>query len=342
MPLNVNSTASLLGAFGVLDRTRPFLLEAFFPMEQTFDTEEIYFDRVQRARRLAPIVSPHVEGKAQRSRGYATYSFTPPYLKPKHAVSPTRAFKRRAGEQLLGLDMTPEQRYELAILDNMQLEDDMITRREEYWASQLLQAGLMTVSSPDFEPVTIDLQRNSAHTVTLSGGSAWGQSGVDPFSNLAAWATTVGKNSGFHPRLVVMGATAAGYFQQSSTIKTMMQSFRQREGLVDLVTRVTGEVSYIGSTPQFDFVQYTQYYTDDSGTAQPLLPATGVIMGDPVACGGVRAYGAIRDRQAAFKSLTRFPKVWDEEDPSVTYTMMQSAPLPLLGWADATFYATVA
>ena len=52
------------------------------------------------ARRLAPFVSPLVAGKAERSRGYSTRSFTPAYVKPKHVVEPSKAMKRRAGERL--------------------------------------------------------------------------------------------------------------------------------------------------------------------------------------------------------------------------------------------------
>ncbi|MGD9545035.1 MAG: major capsid protein, partial [Methylocystis sp.] len=55
---------------------------------------------------------------------------------------------------------------------------------------------------------------------------------------------------------------------------------------------------------------------------------------------GIRTYGAILDRKV-LQALSRFPKVWDEEDPSVTYTMTQSAPLPLLGWIEATAGGTV-
>ena len=58
MAIDYNSTAQLLGAFGVLDKAKPVLLNLFFPMEQVFDTEEVYFDRVQRARKLAPFVVP--------------------------------------------------------------------------------------------------------------------------------------------------------------------------------------------------------------------------------------------------------------------------------------------
>ena len=50
-------------------------------------------------------------------------------------------------------------------------------------------------------------------------------------------------------------------------------------------------------------------------------------MGVGGAINGISCYGAIMDRRAQLQALSMFPKVWDEEDPSVTYSMTQSAPL---------------
>jgi hypothetical protein len=343
---DVNSTAQLLGAFGVLDRVKPVLLNLFFPMEQVFETEEVYFDRVQRARALAPFVVPTVAGKPMRSRGYTTGSFKPPYVKPKHAVEPIRAFKRLAGERLLG-ELSPEARFQMAIMDNMLVEDDEITRTEEWMAAQLLLSGKMTCVGPDFPAMLIDLGRNSANTVALTGSATWGSANIDPLQNMRSWASSVQAISGFHPGVVVLDPLASNLFINSPSVLRVMQSFRQTTGNIDLAGKVTGgglgdEVKFLGSIAEFDIFQYQQLYTDPTGAVQQFMPNNSVIMGNPKGCQGIRTYGAIKDRKAGFKALARFPKVWDEEDPSATFTMMQSAPLPLLGWADATFAATVA
>lgn len=347
MTFNVNSTAQLLGAFGIMDRTRGFLLETFFPMEQVFTTEEVYFDKVQRARRLAPFIVPTVSGKPQPSRGYKTLSFKPPYLKPKHAVEPNRALKRRAGERLLG-DLSPEQRYQLIIMDNLFIEDDEITRREEWMAAQLLLTGSVTCQSADHPPVVVDLGRPATHTVALStaGSTSWGMAGVDPLQNLRTWAALVQADSGYHPSTVIFDPKAADLFLNSPSVLKVMQSFRQTTGNVDLAGKVVGgelgkEVKYLGSLGEFDFFIYQQLWADETGTVQKFMPDYTVIMGNPEGAQGIRTYGAIQDRKAGLQALPRFPKVWDEDDPSVTFTMFQSAPLPLMGWVEATFAATV-
>ncbi len=343
---DISKTAFLLGMFGVIDRTAPVLLNLFFKMEQTFDTEEVYWDQVQRARSLAPLCIPTVAGKPQRSRGYQTLGVKPPYLKPKHIVEPTKAIKRRVGERLLG-EMTPQQRFQLAIMDNMYLQDDSITRREEWMAANLMINGTVTLASPDHPPIIVSLNRLATHTFSIAGGSlAWGQPGVDPLRNMQDWAAMVQADSGFHPSTVVMDQKAARLFMQAPSVMTVMQSFRQTQGNIDLAGKVTGgapgqEVKYLGTLGEFDIYQYQQLYADDSGVVHQLMPPNTVIMANETGVQGIRTYGAIMDAESLIP-LPRFPKVWLEKDPSAYFAMTQSAPLPILGWPNASAAITVA
>ena len=354
--IDTTSTASLLGAFGAMDRIVPVLLDLFFPMEQTFTTQEVYFDKVTRARRLAPFVVPTVAGKPEPSRSYTTLGFRPPYLKPKHIIEPTKTQKRRAGEMLLG-DLTLRERFELALVDNMKMEDDEITRREEWMAAQLLMTGSMICQGPDHPAVLINLNRPAGNSITLTGALTWGSPGVDPLENLQDWAAYVQSVSGAHPGTVVMDPKAGRAFTRSPGVLQVMNSFRQTQGNINLAGVVTGgaygnEAKFLGSLGEFDVWQYQQLYWDELGgplgaNGQPLgivrqfMPDNSVIMGNPDACGGVRTYGAILDLETLLP-LSRFPKVWPERDPSAMLSMTQSAPLPLLGWCEATLSAIVA
>lgn len=337
------STAYLLGAYGVMDKTKPFLFDLAFTMTQQFDTEEVYFDRVERARRLAPLVVPTVRGVAERSRGYQTTSLVPGYVKPKHVVEPNRTLKRRPGEVLLG-NLSPEERRDLIILDNLRIEDDQISRREEWMACSLLLTGTVTLQSAEFPTRLIDLGRNTAHTVQLTGAAQWGQTGVDALQDLRTWAYTVQRNSGFHPSTVILDPLSAELFLKSPGVAQVMNSFRQTAGNIDLGGKVVGgvgtEAKYLGNTGEFEFWVYQQYYTDDQGNVSQFIPDYSVIMLDPIGVQGTRLYGAIQDVRC-LQALPRFPKNWIEEDPSAEYTSLQSAPLPVLGWPDASFCATV-
>lgn len=341
---SVYSTAFLLGAYGVIDRVNPFLYNLAFGMEQIFETEEVYFDKVERARRLAPLVHPGDVGQAERLRGFNAASLVPGYVKPKHVIEPNRMLRRRPGERLLG-EMSPAERRDAIILDTLKIQDDQIARREEYMACQLIQTGGLTLSGPNYpQRVAVDLQRNAAHTVALTSGARWGETGIDALDNLRTWAATVQKNSGFHPSVVVMDPLSANLLIKSPGIQQIMNSFRQTVGNIDLGGVVVGgvgrEAKYLGDTGEFQFWVYQQYYTDDQGNVTQFMPDYTVMMLDPIGAQGTRLYGAIQDIRV-LKALPRFPKNWISEDPSAEYLMTQSAPLPVLGWVDATFCATV-
>ena len=78
-----------------------------------------------------------------------------------------------------------------------------------------------------------------------------------------------------------------------------------------------------------------------TGNATPYMdPGTVIGVGD--ALQGARCYGAILDKRAGLAPVSLFPKLWDEEDPSVTYTMTQSAPLMVPARTNNSFSIKVA
>lgn len=344
--MNLYSTAALVGLISTLDRPSSFLLDLFFPDEQTFETEEVYFDKIDRARRLAPFVSPKVAGKAERARGYATRTFAPAYVKPKHLVEPAKALKRAPGENLGGGQLTPAERFQMAVVDNLGLEDEEITRREEWMASELLRTGKVTVVGEDFPAQEVDMGRHADLTVTLLDSLRWGESDVKPLASLRTWAARVASKSGAMARTVVMDPMAALLLQEDEYVQKIMDNRRQPTGDLELSGLQGGygagdEAVYLGSIGQFDFWQYQDIYTDAAGAEQNMLPDYTVLVGSPRQAAGVRCYGAIQDTKAQLRPMSRFPKMWDTDDPAVTTTMTQSAPLPVLGRPNAVLCATV-
>lgn len=343
MSLNYSSTSALLGVIDGLDRPTQFLLDVYFPNEQRFDTEEVFFDKLDRARRLAPFVSPMVAGKPMRSRGYATTSFAPPYVKPKHIVDPSKAMKRKAGERLGG-ELSPEQRFEMAVVQNLQDEDDQIARVEEWMASEILLTGSVTCAGEDYPTQVVDFGRDAALTIALTSTARWGETGVSPLASLRSWATTVASKSGANPRLVTLDPLAAELFQEDAEVREILDNRRQDGGVLQLAPLVAGaqgeEAVRIGVIGQFEIWSYQQLYTDAAGAEQKMMPDYSFILGAPTLAEGVRTYGAIKDTKA-LRALPRFPKYWEENDPSVGFTMTQSAPLPVLGRANATMGGTV-
>lgn len=342
--MNLYSTTALLGVISGLDKPSSFLLDLYFPRQREFDTEEIHIDKLSRARRLAPFVSPVVKGKVMRQRGFRTETFKPAYVKPKHVVEPGQAFSRVAGERIGG-ELSPEQRFEMAVAQNLLDEDEDITRREEVMASELLRTGSIIVEGEDYPKQEVDFGRDPSLTKALTTTARWGENGVSPLGSLRSWAAEVAAKSGANPRHVVVDPLAADFILKDPEFRAILDNRRQDGGSAQLAGVVAGaegeEYVRLADIGQFVIWQYQQIFTDDDGNDQKVLPDYTVIMGAPALAEGVRAYGAIRDKKAGLKALARFPKMWDEEDPPLTMTMTQSAPMPVLGRPDATLCATV-
>lgn len=352
MALDIYSTEALIGAYGVMDQPKRFLLELFFPVTQQFETEKVAFDKVERALRLAPFVSPMVAGKAMRVQGYQTKDFAPAYVKPKHVVDPNRPLKRLAGERLLG-SLSPTERYNRVITELLAEQDKEIARSEEWIAAQIMLNGSVVIAGEDFPSVLLDFGRPNDQTLVLTGQStAWDQANSNPLDQLRSWNSLIAERSGYNANVVIFDPKAASLFTKDPAVKEILNSRVNTPvgsdfalGNLNLAGVLTGavgdEVKYLGRIGEFECFVYQQIYKLPDGTVKRFLPDYTAILASPSGVQGTRLYGAIRDAEAGFMALERFPTMWRERDPSLTYLMTQSAPLPVLGWPEASMAVTV-
>jgi hypothetical protein len=105
------STDYLMGVVEDLKRPPRFFLDRYFPRVETFSTEAVSFDVIDRKRRIAPLVSPLAPAKLVDQAGRAVKTLTPAYTKDKRVFDASRGFKRQAGERIGG-SMTPAQRID--------------------------------------------------------------------------------------------------------------------------------------------------------------------------------------------------------------------------------------
>ncbi|HEB76895.1 MAG TPA: major capsid protein, partial [Methylothermaceae bacterium] len=129
-------------------------------------------------------------------------------------------------------------------------------------------------------------------------------------------------------------------FMFNPNVQTALDNRRlqQNEMKLAAVAKEGGEYRY--SFGSIDIYEYGGHYTDDNGVTQPILPSGTVIVGSTF-MEGVRAFGAIRDEAAGFQAMPYYPKSWVDQDPSVRYLLMQSAPLVVPTRVNASLAATV-
>jgi len=195
-----------------------FLLDSFFPEVSVSTQEEIFFDVLTGKPRLAPFVSPLVEGQIVQSLGYATKSFKPAYIKDKRLLEDGKATRRRAGMPIAtALDPMGNRQAGLAAESVDQLE--MLTRRQEWMAAQVLLTGSVTITGEKYPTTVVNFGRDASLTVTLSGNNVWGGSDSTPVDDLEAWAELVSVASGANPVDVVMAQDAWSRFKADGKVR---------------------------------------------------------------------------------------------------------------------------
>jgi hypothetical protein len=321
------STNTLIAVVAGLKTPNPALLGRYFPRVETSDTEEIHFDVLSTKRRIAPFVSPLVEGKVVAGHGFTTNTFKPAYIKDKRVFDPSRPLKRSAGEQIGG-SLTPEQRRQAYIASELQDQIDMITRRLEVMASEVIRTGKVTVVGDGYPQVVVDFGRTAALTPTaLASTARWGQSAETPLENLQTWSDLVLKESGTAPVDVIMGVDAWTEFRQNADVKARLDTRRVTGNGMDFGAQLVEGLSFRGTIDGYNIWTYGGWYVDPAdGVEKAIFPADQVAMTSEL-LEGVRAFGAIRDGKAGYRALPYFPKIWEQEDPAVEFLMMQSAPL---------------
>jgi hypothetical protein len=311
--------ASLLGE-------SQFLVDRYFPTTQTETSEEIHFDVLAGKRRIAPFVSPFVEGQIVESLGYSTNTFKPAYIKDKRVFDANRPFRRSPGEPIGG-NLSPADRLRALVSLDMQDQVSMLRRRLEVMAGQVLATGKETITGDKYPTVVVDFGRSANNTVVP--GTLWSVSTADPLGDLDTWSQMVLQATGAMLNDVIMTVDVWRVFKNNPQVRAELTLFRTLNAMPTLqaATPITEGGVFMGTIAGYNIWAYSAWYVDPADSIEkPILPPGTVIMTSPQ-LEGVQCYGAIRDIEAGLQAVPYWSKSWIEEDPSVRFLMMQSAPL---------------
>ncbi len=341
----VYNTEELLGVYRDLEPIQEFWL-SFFPGLHTSETERIEWSKITDYRHLAPLVLPTAQGRPTFRAEENLTSVKPGYLKPKDAVQDASMLVRRAGLGELGQarPLSPNERYLATIAAVLQKHRSDVERRWEWMAAQAILYGSITLVDDGYPSATVDFNRDAGHTVTLTAGNRWGESGVSIVDDLDGWNDTMADAKFGGPASdIIMGTGAWKVFKADTEVQKLLESdIRNTSGTsLDLGVGNGDKVQYKGNLSRNLRVWvYADYYEAPDGTVMPYMDNRDVLMiGNNIQ--GVKAYGAILDKKANFQPLPIFPKMWDENDPSATMLMTQSAPLMVPVNPNNTFRARV-
>lgn len=323
-----------------------WLLDRFFPNVVTSDTEFVSIDVDIGLRRMSPFVSPLVQGKLVESRKVQTNTFKPAYIKDKRAPDLRRPVRRQIGERIAGA-MSAAERMQANLTFEMADQIDMLNRRLEWMAAEVIKGGKVTITGEGFPDTLVDFNRDASLTVTLVGNPMWdsGNVAANPSANISTWANRIMKLSGAIPTDIVFSPTAFSYFIADNKIRDAIvfdtARFRDlQKANVNLGVQTKMGAQYKGNWGSYDLWIYNDWYIDDAGVQQRMLPDGSIFMSGPDMM-GTRAFGAILDPDFNYGPLAYAPKSWVEKDPAQRLILMQSSPIVIPSRVNTTLFATV-
>lgn len=345
--MNVFSTDVLLGVVNAVKTVPQFLLNTFFGSVQTEESEEIHFDVLRRGRRVAPFVSPFVEGQIVLSAGFETKTFKPAYVKPKTAFNPRRALKRVAGEPLTGAYSAQARIDRLVRMDLMD-HRDQIDRRLEVMAGEALLTGKVTVVGDKYPEAIVDFGRDPSLTyAALTGAALWTDPDSTPLADIEQWALDVLRIEGVQITDVLMTTTAWTAFSVHADVRDLLDNRRIVGNGITAVAPVEGAV-FRGEIDGRNIWTYAAWYVDPADDTEKPIIADGHVIGVSRMIDGVRAFGAIAEAVGAgntgnviLRAVPYAPTSWVENDPPMRYLMTQSAPLVVPTRPNASFSCEV-
>ncbi|MEQ5032658.1 major capsid protein [Morganella morganii] len=347
--MNIYDTNVLIQVVPNLMTSQNWLLDKFFPNITESDTEEVSIDVDVGLRRLAPFVSPLVEGKLVESRKFQTNNFKPAYIKDKRAPDLRKPIRRQIGERIGG-QYSAAEREMLNLQFELTDQIDMINRRLEWMAASALQTGTVTVTGEGYETKVVDFGRSSDLTIALSGADKWpetveaGKTNTKPTDDIEDWAQRMLKESGAVATDIVFTTKSWKAFRLDTSVKDSAITFPALSPFGNQInpgTQIKTGAVYKGRWGNYDLWVYNDWFIDPlDGKEKPMIADGSVIMSGADLM-GTRAFGAIIDPAFNYGPMAYAPKSWLQHDPAQRFIMVQSAPLVIPSRVNASLCAVV-
>lgn len=295
--LDYTKTADLLAAYKTEFKPTTFLKDRYFPDGVTFATDEVLVEYKNGTRKVAPFVSPEINGKVVKRNGYKVSAYRPAMIAPKRVLSIDTLKTKGFGEAFYN-QLTPAERAIQITVDDLNEMKDMITRRKEAMAAEVLQSNALimkhyTDDNKLLETKEIAYYEGTNNPAVYTPTVSWSSTTSDIIGDVAAMAYSLKKN-GHAATDVILGAKAADAFMKNEAILKLLDNKRVEIGKFE-PEEIYPDVILLATLNckghKLNFIQYTGSYENESGVDTDYINTNNVIVTAP-AC-GVTNYGAI-------------------------------------------------
>lgn len=337
MPFNFYETHNLLMAVEQLTPPTTFLRDRYFPTNDATDvfaTNDVLVEYKDGSKRVAPFVAPRKGGVTILRSGYEVQRFEPPFVAPRRMLTIDDLNKRGFGEALLS-QLTPEVRQRTLILKDAQELSDMISRREEVMAAEVMQTNACVMKHIADDADVADEKHIQFYTgdneAVYTPSANWAKDYTGIGADLAAMARLLTKR-GLPASELVVGADAADAILGNTEIQKLLDIKNYNAGRIDPATLPHGAAHIATLNVKgrlIDVICYDEEYTEGTETKSYIDPKT-VILTAPAA--GRTLYGAVsqvEQTDGLFHTYTgkRVPKYLSNAEGNTRSLTLSACPL---------------
>lgn len=323
------TTREMLDAIEQTPPVRTFLSRTFFPVSHTHIAETIEVDVKKGKRKMAPLVSPRKGGKVMVREGFRTNTIKTPKIAPERAITMDDITKRTIGENVYSR-RTPEEREDELLAQDMTDMQEAIERRKEWEAREVILSGGFHVVDEE-EGLDVQVDYNFTNKEVLAGAETWDNEASDPVELLTEKRRYIIQKTGVSVDTVIMAADAAKAFTKHPKVMKAMD-IRNLKNVVIEPLIVDPALTFIGKIAEIgcEIYTYDEWYLDDDGDEQPMIPDGTVIMASSKGIGSFE-YGSVTQMEEG-KFITYeaevVPKMWADNENEVKKLRMTSRPVP--------------
>lgn len=339
MAFNFYDTYNLLMAVQEMDRPASFLRNRYFPTNAAtdiFSTENVLAEFQDGSKKLAPFVAPRKGGVTILRNGYEMKQYTPPYIAPRRMMTFDDLKKRGFGEALLS-NLTPEQRQRALLLSDIDQLSNLIARREEAMAAEVMQTnGCIMKHIADDKDVSDDMEvryySEGSNPAAYTPATKWDQSSAKVLADLEAMVRLLTKR-GLPATDLVCSPDVADVIIRNAEIEKMLDNRRYEMGSVE-PSQLTASAAIIARFNvlgrMINVISYDESYTNDDGDDVPYITPGNCILTAPGA--GRTLYGAVTQVEQSdgeFHTYTgmRVPKYLSNAEGNSRTITLTSRPL---------------
>lgn len=323
------TTREMMEAIDQTPPVRTFLQRTFFPGDQTHVSEKVEFDVRKGKRVMAPFVSPRIGGKVITRQGFHTNSFSTPKLAPERPLTIDDISSRAIGESVYS-QRTPEERENELLSKDMTDLEEAIARRKEWMCRQVLYEGKIDVVDEE-DGVDIQIDFGFTNIIMLGGDEDWALATVNPLPVLRDTRKKIIKAAGKAPDIMIFASDVIETFITNPFIEKAMNVLNMKNVVIEPRV-VDPALTFYGRITELDMDIYTydEWFLNDEGEDEAMIPAGTVLMGHSDGEGQVE-YGAVtqmEDKKFVTYEGRLVPKQYADEKNEVKMLRMTSRPLP--------------